>query len=127
MLGKGPLRTLLNMIRLSTMIILLIVAITQLTLTSQQSKYTNEWVHDIKNINNYVEDFDIPSHFLGPLWSLFSHLSIFIQAFVIIFSETNLFDGFYNKYLPLLGSNYGLFWSGLYQLYLTTLGLSHHK
>ncbi|TIB90394.1 hypothetical protein E3Q18_00824 [Wallemia mellicola] len=124
MFCEGPIRFFLNFVRLSTICMLVMVAVTQLIETSQQSKHTQVWVNDLSGTNNYVDGYDTPTHFFGPVWSLFSHLAIFVQCFILVVAEIR--DNVYDNHIPLIGSNYGLLFPSLWQFSLVFTGLSHH-
>lgn len=125
MLCEGTVRFLLNVIRLSTITMLVMVATTQLIETCEQSKHTSEWVDHLSGTNGYIDGYDIPTHFMGPVWSLLCHLALFVQCFILVLSE--LYDKVYDKHIPLIGSNYGLLFSSLWQFSIVFSGLSHHQ
>ncbi|TIB02074.1 hypothetical protein E3P94_01241 [Wallemia ichthyophaga] len=125
MLLEGPIRIALNMLRLLTIGVLVLVAVTQLIETIMQSKHVDTWVSGIDGTNGYSDGTDIPTHFMGPVWSLLTHLCLFTQCWILALSE--VYNSAFSTHIPLIGSEYGLLFAALWEVSVVFTGLSQRQ
>ncbi|KAF8154144.1 hypothetical protein B0H34DRAFT_784136 [Crassisporium funariophilum] len=134
----------LNIIRLLSIIALLLVFASNVVTLANDIKAVNRFMEAGKNataiddaggsVNATVEqmlDFDyisgstVPNQPAGAFWAVLNRLFIIFQVVVLILSELGWPAGFFNRYFPVLGKNFGLGALGLIQMLIGAAILSH--
>ncbi|KAH9943776.1 hypothetical protein B0H21DRAFT_779629 [Amylocystis lapponica] len=93
-------------------------------LTSANSTSTNASDCDDPNIE-YVPGSTVPNQPAGAFWAVLNRLLIIFQAVVLLLSELGWPIGFFDRFFPVLGSNFGLGALGVIQCLLGAAVLSH--
>ncbi|KAI0299019.1 hypothetical protein B0F90DRAFT_1818345 [Multifurca ochricompacta] len=102
-------------------------------------------VHDVEAVNNfvaagrtnstsadgllncdYIADSTVPNQPAGAFWAVLNRLLIIFQVIVLILSEIGWPLSFFNRFFPVLGSDFGLGALGVVQCLIGAAILSHH-
>ncbi|THH20890.1 hypothetical protein EW146_g573 [Bondarzewia mesenterica] len=102
-------------------------------------------VNDIKAMNNfaagkssgnlnstddincdYIEDSTVPNQPAGVFWAVVNRLLIIFQVIFLILSEIEWPMSFFDRFFPVLGSEFGLGSLGIFQCLIGATILSHH-
>ena len=68
----------------------------------------------------------MPNQPAGVFWAVTNRLMILFQVIILFLSEIGWPYKFFDKFFPVLGSNFGLGASGLFQCFIGAAVLSHH-
>ncbi|KAL0946452.1 hypothetical protein HGRIS_012675 [Hohenbuehelia grisea] len=74
---------------------------------------------------DYIEGSSVPNQPAGVFWAVVSSLLIIFQVIILIFSEVSWPIKFFDRFFPVLGSNFGLGALGIFQCLISTQILSH--
>ncbi|KAI0078402.1 hypothetical protein K474DRAFT_1674108 [Panus rudis PR-1116 ss-1] len=75
---------------------------------------------------DYIEGSTVPNQPAGAFWAVLNRLLIIFQAIILIMSEIEWPLSFFDRFFPILGSNFGLGALGIIQALLGAAVLSHH-
>jgi len=132
--GRGIIFIALNAIRALSLIALILVFASNIQVI----------VHDIQGVNafmnaqssgtlddnmvdcDYIEDTTVPNQPAGVFWAVVNRLLILGECMFLFISEVGLFTKFFDKFFPVLGSNFGLGALGIFQALIGAAVLSHH-
>ena len=68
----------------------------------------------------------VPNQAAGAFWAVLNRLLIIFQSIVLVMSEVGWPASFFDRFFPILGSNFGLGALGVIQCLLGAAVLSHH-
>lgn len=75
---------------------------------------------------DYIEHSTVPNQPAGPFWAVVASLLIIVQTIMLFLSECGWPAPFFDRFFPVLGSNFGLGPLGIFQALISTQILSHH-
>ncbi|KAJ2929578.1 hypothetical protein H1R20_g7515, partial [Candolleomyces eurysporus] len=75
---------------------------------------------------DYIEGSTVPNQPAGVFWAVVATLLILFQTIILFFSEVSWPMSFFDRYFPVLGSQFGLGALGIFQGLIATQILSHH-
>ncbi|KAI0270618.1 hypothetical protein BC834DRAFT_862267 [Gloeopeniophorella convolvens] len=75
---------------------------------------------------DYIADSTVPNQPAGAFWAVLNRLLIIFQVIILILSEIGWPKSFFNRFFPVLGSNFGLGALGVMQGLIGAAILSHH-
>jgi len=82
---------------------------------------------DLSDVNcDYIEGSTVPNQAAGVFWAIVSSLLILTQTVVLFLSEVSWPQKFFDRFFPVLGSNFGTGALGIFQCLISTQILSHH-
>lgn len=68
----------------------------------------------------------MPNQPAGVFWAVLNRLLIIFQVIIMILSEVGWPSKFFDKFFPVLGSNFGVGALGVFQCLIGAAVLSHH-
>lgn len=81
--------------------------------------------HDMTDCD-YIEGSTVPNQAAGVFWAVVATLLIIFQTIVLLLSEISWPMSFFDRFFPVLGSQFGLGALGIFQGLIATQILSHH-
>ncbi|KAF9532759.1 hypothetical protein CPB83DRAFT_873806 [Crepidotus variabilis] len=75
---------------------------------------------------DYIEGSTVPNQPAGVFWAVVASLLIIVQTVALFLSECSWPMAFFDRFFPVLGSNFGLGALGIFQALISTQILSHH-
>ncbi|EKM82378.1 hypothetical protein AGABI1DRAFT_117874 [Agaricus bisporus var. burnettii JB137-S8] len=120
----------LNAIRILSLISLILVFASTIFVMVYNVKAmnyfeANKGLHvDLRDCD-YIENSTIPNQPAGAFWAIISSLLIMCQAIILFLSELSWPIKFFDRYFPVLGSEFGLGALGIFQTLIATQILSH--
>ncbi|PPR02829.1 hypothetical protein CVT24_002226 [Panaeolus cyanescens] len=75
---------------------------------------------------DYIEGSTVPNQPAGVFWAIVSSLLIMFQTIILLFSEVSWPMKFFDRFFPVLGTQFGLGALGIFQALISTQILSHH-
>lgn len=75
---------------------------------------------------DYIEGSTVPNQAAGVFWAVVSSLLVIFQVIILLLSECSWPMSFFDRYFPVLGSNFGLGALGIFQCLIGAQILSHH-
>jgi len=75
---------------------------------------------------DYIEGSSVPNQPAGAFWAIVASLLIICQTVILCLSEVGWPMAFFDRYFPVLGSDFGLGALGIFQCLISTQILSHH-
>jgi len=137
---RGYLFIILNIIRALSLIGLLLVFSSNVVVLADDIKAVNRFVAEGSNHMNmtgpdgtsidcdldYIEGSTVPNQPAGVFWAVVNRLLILFQVIVLILSEMNWPQVFFNNYFPVLGKDFGLGALGIFECLIGAAVLSHH-
>jgi len=75
---------------------------------------------------DYIDGSTAPNQPAGPFWAVVASLLIIVQTIILFLSECGWPTPFFDRFFPVLGSNFGLGPLGIFQGLISTQILSHH-
>jgi len=75
---------------------------------------------------DYIEGSSVPNQPAGVFWAVVASLLIICQTIILGLSEVGWPMAFFDRYFPVLGSDFGLGALGIFQCLISTQILSHH-
>ncbi|THH06583.1 hypothetical protein EW145_g3986 [Phellinidium pouzarii] len=129
----------LNGIRILSIIALLLVFSSSILVMVDDVRAYNKFISNTQSGSNnsdnsnstmvdcdYIEGSTVPNQPGGIFWAVLNRLLIIFQVVILILSEIGWPYTFFDKYFPVLGSNFGLGALGLIQCFIGAAVLSHH-
>ncbi|EAU88919.1 hypothetical protein CC1G_10565 [Coprinopsis cinerea okayama7 len=74
----------------------------------------------------YIEGSTVPNQAAGVFWAIVASLLIVFQTIILFLSEVSWPMSFFDRFFPVLGSEFGLGALGIFQGLIATQILSHH-
>jgi len=75
---------------------------------------------------DYVEGSTVPNQPAGAFWAVLNRLLIIFQTVILLLAEAEWPMFFFDRFIPVLGSEFGLGALGIFQALIGTAILSHH-
>jgi len=132
----------LNIIRIISIVALLLVFASSVFTLVQDITAWNRFVHTgYRNIisvgnglnntmidigNDYAAGSTVPNQPGGPFFAVLNRLFIIFQTVVLIMAEVEYPSDMFNRFFPVLGSEFGVGALGLFQVFIGAAVLSHH-
>jgi hypothetical protein len=121
----------LNAVRTLSIITLLLVFASQIVDMVRNIEAVNDFVKNSGNASDYlncdyIEGSTVPNQPAGVFWAVVASLLIIFQSIFLLLSEFGWPMKFFDRFFPVLGSNFGLGPLGIFQGVIATQILSHH-
>jgi len=121
----------LNVVRFLSIVTLVLVFASQILVMVTNIKAVNFFVANSANASDYlncdyIEGSTVPNQPAGVFWAVVATLLIIVQSIILLMSEFGWPIRFFDRYFPVLGSNFGLGPLGIFQGLIATQILSHH-
>ncbi|KAK7025323.1 hypothetical protein VNI00_016105 [Paramarasmius palmivorus] len=75
----------------------------------------NSTADDLMTDCDYIENSTVPNQPAGVFWAVVSSLLVIFQVIVLLLSECSWPMSFFDRFFPVLGSNFGLGALGIFQ------------
>ncbi|EIM89702.1 uncharacterized protein STEHIDRAFT_153546 [Stereum hirsutum FP-91666 SS1] len=120
----------LNAIRFLSVVALILVFASSIFVMVTDVRAVNEFEaagseSDSANCD-YIEDSTVPNQPAGVFWAVVNRLFIIFQVIFLFLSEVSWPMPFFDRFFPVLGSNFGLGPLGIFQGLIGATILSHH-
>ncbi|KAJ8582407.1 hypothetical protein M405DRAFT_937804 [Rhizopogon salebrosus TDB-379] len=120
----------LNVVRALSIIALLLVFSSSILVMVDDIEAVNVFVGGGSNSNStsnhdYIDNSTVPNQPAGVFWAVLNRLLIIAQTVVLILSELGWPATLFDRYFPVLGSNFGVGALGLMQCLIGASVLSH--
>jgi len=121
----------LNAVRAFSLIALILVFSSTIFVMANNIKAVNYFeAHRGSNSTiddcDYIEGSTVPNQAAGVFWAVVASLLIIGQTIMLFLSECSWPTPFFDRFFPVLGSNFGLGALGIFQCLISTQILSHH-
>jgi len=123
----------LNAIRALSIVALLLVFSSSIFVMDTDVRAVNDFVSAKQSGNTtmdydyaYVEGSTVPNQPAGAFWAVLNRLLIIFQTITLLFAEVEWPMFFFDRFIPVLGSEFGLGALGIFQALIGTAILSHH-
>ncbi|KAF7295620.1 hypothetical protein MIND_01102100 [Mycena indigotica] len=123
----------LNAVRVLSIVGLLLVFSSSIVVMVTNIKAVNRFqANRISNSTNdmldcdYIEGSTVPNQPAGVFWAVVATLLIIFQVIILLLSELSWPMVFFDRFFPVLGSNFGLGALGIFQALIGAQILSHH-
>jgi len=137
---RGYLFIFLNAVRALSIIGLLLVFASNVVVLADDIKAVNRFVAagsdnmTMVSVNgtlvdcdlDYIQGSTVPNQPAGVFWAVVNRLLIIFQVIVLIMSEINWPQAFFNSFFPVLGKDFGLGALGVFECLIGAAVLSHH-
>ncbi|EJD05198.1 uncharacterized protein FOMMEDRAFT_58262, partial [Fomitiporia mediterranea MF3/22] len=94
--------------------------------SAAQTTGSNSTVTDSMLDCDYIEGSTVPNQPAGVFWAVVNRLMIIFQVVILFLSEIGWPYKFFDRFFPVLGTNFGLGAIGLFQCFIGAAVLSHH-
>ncbi|KAI0034032.1 hypothetical protein K488DRAFT_77509 [Vararia minispora EC-137] len=75
---------------------------------------------------DYIEGSDVPNQAAGVFWAVVNRLLIILEVIILLLSEVGWPMKFFDRFFPILGTEFGLGALGIFQSLIGASILSHH-
>lgn len=75
---------------------------------------------------DYLEYSTVPNQPAGAFWAILNRLFILFQCIILLWSELGFYDSVLQRYMPVLGPDFGVWTLGAMQCMISAVVLSHH-
>ncbi|PPQ86927.1 hypothetical protein CVT25_009813 [Psilocybe cyanescens] len=122
----------LNAVRVLSLVSLILVFASTILVMVTNIKAVNAFQANKGSDNSTMLDCDyiagstVPNQPAGVFWAVVASLLILFQTIILFLSECTWPMKFFDKYFPVLGTNFGLGPLGIFQALISTQILSHH-
>ncbi|THH31144.1 hypothetical protein EUX98_g3058 [Antrodiella citrinella] len=120
----------LNAIRALSIISMLLVFASSIFVLVKDVEAVNSFMKDSSDEDllncDYIENSTVPNQPAGVFWAVVNRLLIIFQIIALIASEVGWPMRFFDRFFPVLGSNFGLGPLGIFQGLIAASILSHH-
>jgi len=122
----------LNVVRFLSIVTLLLVFASQIVVMVTNIKAVNEFeANAAGNLSvyqncDYIEGSTVPNQPAGVFWAVVATLLIILQSIILLLSELGWPMKFFDRFFPVLGSEFGLGPLGIFQGLIATQILSHY-
>ncbi|VDB82881.1 unnamed protein product [Peniophora sp. CBMAI 1063] len=122
--------SLLNAIRLISIVSLLLVFSSSIFVITTDVRAVNAFLsgHSDQDMLDcdYIEGSDVPNQAAGVFWAIVNHLLIILEVIILLLSEVGWPMKYFDRYFPVLGTEFGLGALGIFQALIGASVLSHH-
>ncbi|KAI0306686.1 hypothetical protein B0F90DRAFT_797184 [Multifurca ochricompacta] len=129
MLSRSYLFYGLNVVRALSIVALLLAFSSSIVVVVSDIRAVNKFQHDT-NTNNeacgYIESSTVPNQPAGVFWAVLNRLFIIFQLVFLLLSEVSWPVTFFDRFFPVVGSEFGLGALGVFQGLIGATILSHH-
>jgi len=139
---RGYIFIFLNIVRLLSIVGLLLVFASNVVVLANDIKAVNRFVAEGSNNSlvmtnttdgtllecdmDYIEGSTVPNQPAGVFWAVVNRLLILFQVIILLLSEFNWPQKFFNSFFPVLGEGFGLGALGVFECLIGAAVLSHH-
>lgn len=120
----------LNVVRALSLISLILVFSSTIEVMVTNIKAVNAFEAGKGNVTmldcDYIEGSTVPNQPAGVFWAVVASLLVICQTVILFLSEVSWPMAFFDRYFPVLGSQFGLGALGIFQSLISTQILSHH-
>lgn len=120
----------LNVVRALSLISLILVFASSIFVMVTDVKAANRFTAAGLNSSDadceYIEDSTVPNQPAGVFWAVVNRLLIIFQVVFLILSEVEWPMSFFDRFFPVLGSQFGLGALGIFECLIGATVLSHH-
>lgn len=120
----------LNVVRILSIVAMLLVFASSIFVLVNDVEAVNRFMKDATDEDfvdcDYIENSTVPNQPAGIFWAVVNRLLIIFQIIVLILSEVGWPLAFFDRFFPVLGSNFGLGPLGVFQCLIGATILSHH-
>jgi len=120
----------LNAIRALSIISMILVFSSSIFVLVTDVQAVNHFMKDASDSDmtdcDYIENSTVPNQPAGVFWAVVNRLFIIFQIIALILSEVGWPTTFFNRFFPVLGSDFGLGALGIFQCLIGATILSHH-
>ncbi|KAF8647461.1 hypothetical protein AX16_006667 [Volvariella volvacea WC 439] len=119
----------LNVVRAISIIALILVFASTIFVMTNNIKAVNNFEANKGNTEedcDYIEGSTVPIQPAGVFWAIMASLLIIFQTIILFLSEIGWPSKFFDRFFPVLGSDFGLGPLGIFQCLIATQILSHH-
>lgn len=122
----------LSAVRVLSIVSLILVFASTILVTVTNIKAVNAFEANKGSVDlstencDYIEGSTVPNQPAGVFWAIVSSLLVLTQTVVLLLSEVSWPLPFFDRYFPVLGSNFGTGALGIFQCLISTQILSHH-
>ncbi|KAF7796547.1 hypothetical protein EIP86_007727 [Pleurotus ostreatoroseus] len=120
----------LNVLRILSIISMILVLASSIFVMVTDIQAVNNFMKDSNDTDltdcDYIEGSTVPNQPAGVFWAVVNRLLIIFQVIVLILSEFGWPSKFFDRFFPVLGTNFGLGPLGIFQCLIGATILSHH-
>ncbi|KAF8969546.1 hypothetical protein BDZ97DRAFT_1754398 [Flammula alnicola] len=122
----------LNAVRALSLVSLILVFASTIVVMVTNIKAVNAFEANKGSDNNtmldcdYIDGSTVPNQPAGVFWAVVASLLIIFQTIILFLSECSWPMAFFDRYFPVLGTQFGLGALGIFQCLISTQILSHH-
>jgi len=119
----------LNVVRMLSIVGLLLAFSSSIVVVVSDIRAVNEFQHDPSSNDEscgYIENSTVPNQPAGVFWAVLNRLFIAFQLVFLLLSEVSWPMAFFDRFFPVLGSEFGLGALGVFQTLIGATILSHH-
>jgi hypothetical protein len=119
----------LNVARMLSIVALLLAFSSSIVVVVSDIRAVNEFQHDPSSNDEscgYIESSTVPNQPAGVFWAVLNRLFIAFQLVFLFLSEISWPMAFFDRFFPVLGSEFGLGALGVFQTLIGATILSHH-
>jgi len=119
----------LNVARMLSIVAILLAFSSSIVVVVSDIRAVNEFQHDPSSNDEscgYIENSTVPNQPAGVFWAVLNRLFIAFQLVFLFLSEVSWPMAFFDRFFPVLGSEFGLGALGVFQTLIGATILSHH-
>jgi len=119
----------LNVVRVLSIVALLLAFSSSIVVVVSDIRAVNKFQHDPSSNDEscgYIESSTVPNQPAGVFWAVLNRLFIAFQLVFLFLSEISWPMAFFDRFFPVLGSEFGLGALGVFQTLIGATILSHH-
>jgi len=119
----------LTAVRVLSIIALLLAFASSIVTLVSDVRAVNRSQHDAHSSDGkcgYIGGSTVPNQLAGAFWAVVNRLFIIFQLVFLLFSEISWPMSFFDRFFPVLGSQFGLGPLGIFQALIGATILSHH-
>jgi len=119
----------LNVARMLSIVALLLAFSSSIVVVVSDIRAVNEFQRDPSSNDEscgYIESSTVPNQPAGVFWAVLNRLFIAFQLVFLLLSEVSWPIAFFDRFFPVLGSEFGLGALGVFQTLIGATILSHH-
>ncbi|KAN0133664.1 hypothetical protein V8E53_008388 [Lactarius tabidus] len=119
----------LNVARVLSIVALLLAFSSSIVVVVSDIRAVNKFQHDPSSNDEscgYIESSTVPNQPAGVFWAVLNRLFIAFQLVFLFLSEVSWPMAFFDRFFPVLGSEFGLGALGVFQTLIGATILSHH-
>jgi len=119
----------LTVVRVLSIVALLLAFASGIVVMVSDVRAVNRSQHDAHSSDGscgYIGGSTVPNQPAGAFWAVVNRLFIIFQLVFLLFSEISWPIAFFDRFFPVLGSQFGLGPLGIFQALIGATILSHH-